>query len=159
MTFLKAILYSLYMHNNTCLLGIKQWRKAMGLKDAAAKMLFGRQDVLACILNYVFLWWQEDREGDGFISLNIYEMAEKTEMFPCKDLKKVLNLFRLKNEGKPFLKAMLDRDLKVMNREAAIVCALFLGLKIRIDDDEEVDMCKAIIDLQWQWKRQARKEG
>ena len=42
--------------------------------------------------------------------------------------------------GKPFLKAMLDREFKVMIRDAAIVCALFLGLKIRIDDDaEEVD--------------------
>ena len=61
-------------------------------------------------------------------------------MFPCKDLRKVLNLIRLKMMGKPFLKAMLDREFKVMIRDAVIVCALFLGLKIRIDDDaEEVD--------------------
>ena len=34
---------------------------------------------------------------------------KKKEMFPCKDLRKVLNSFRLKNVGKPFLKAILDR--------------------------------------------------
>ena len=36
-----------------------------------------------------------------------------------------------------------------MSRDAAIVCAIFLGLKIQIDDEsEEIDMCKAVRDMQ-----------
>ena len=34
-----------------------------------------------------------------------------------------------------------------MGRDAVVVCAVFLGLKVRIDDEpKEIDMCKVVRD-------------
>ena len=55
------------------------------------------------------------------------------------------------------MKALTEGVLKGrLSRDAALVCAVFLGLKIDIDNDaEEIDMCKAIRDF----KRECIKEG
>ena len=84
----------------------------------------------------------------GYISLNIYNLAEKYDQFSCKELKDVLYLFKCERDERIFTKALRNRRLTgKMSRDAAIVCAIFLGLKIRIDDEsEEIDMCKAVRD-------------
>ena len=39
------------------------------------------------------------------------------------------------------------RLFKNMSRDSAIFCAVFLGLKVRIDDEaKEIDMCKVVRD-------------
>ena len=44
----------------------------------------------------------------------------------------------------------------VMSRDAALVCAVFLGLKLEIEDNsEEIDMCKAVSDF----RRKCTNEG
>ncbi len=84
----------------------------------------------------------------GYIGLNIYDMAEKIDMFSCEDLKKVLYLFKCERENRLFMEDIESgRLLKNMSRDAAIVCAVFLGFKVKIDDkSEEVDMCKVVRD-------------
>ena len=86
----------------------------------------------------------------GFISLNIYDMAEKYDQFPCEELQKVLYLFKCDREERLFSKTFEQGWFKGrMSRDAAIVCAIFLGLNIQIDDEsEEIDMCKAVRDMQ-----------
>ncbi len=84
----------------------------------------------------------------GYIDLNIYDMGEKIDMFYCEDLKKVLYLFKCERENRLFMEDIESgRLLKNMSRDAAIVCAVFLGFKVKIDDkSEEVDMCKVVRD-------------
>ena len=93
----------------------------------------------------------------GFISLNIYDLAVKSELFPCNELKEVLNYFRVDQDSGKFVKALTEGVLKgCLSRDAALVCAVFLGLEIDIDNEaEEIDMCKAIRDF----KRECIKEG
>ena len=93
----------------------------------------------------------------GFISLNIYELAEKSEMFSCKELKNVLNYFRWDQDSKQLMDALAEGRLDGrLSRDAALLCAVFLGLEINVDNDiEEVDMCKAFRDF----KRDCIKEG
>ena len=93
----------------------------------------------------------------GFTSLNIYDMAEKYDSFSCEELQKVLYLFKCDREERPFKEAFDNEKFTgKMSRDAAIVCAIFLNLDLKIDDDsEEIDMCKAVRDM----KRRCREEG
>ena len=93
----------------------------------------------------------------GFTSLNIYDMAEKYDSFSCEELQKVLYLFKCDREERPFTEAFDNEKFTgKMSRDAAIVCAIFLNLDLKIDDDsEEIDMCKAVRDM----KRRYREEG
>ncbi|MBQ9366136.1 MAG: Rpn family recombination-promoting nuclease/putative transposase [Victivallales bacterium] len=93
----------------------------------------------------------------GFISLNIYDLAEKSETFSCKELKEVLNYFYNDQDRKQLVKAIKEGMLKGrLSRDAALVCAAFMDLKMDIDNEaEEIDMCKAIRDF----RRECIKEG
>ena len=93
----------------------------------------------------------------GVISLNIYELAEKSEMFSCKELKEVLHYFKNAQDREQLMKAITEGALKGrLSRDAALVCAVFLGLEIDIDNEaEEIDMCKAFRDF----KKECIKEG
>ena len=84
----------------------------------------------------------------GFVSLNIYDLAAKYDQFSCKELRDVLYLFKCERDERLFTRALRNRGLTgKMSRDAAFVCAIFLGLKIGIDDEsEEIDMCKAVRD-------------
>ena len=88
-------------------------------------------------------------------------MAEKKEMFSCEDLKKVLYLFKCERENRLFVEEIESgRLLMNMSRDAAILCAVFLGLKLRIDDEsEEVDMCKAVRDYTRKCIREGKRLG
>ena len=47
-----------------------------------------------------------------------------------------------------------------MSREAAFVCAVFLGFELDIDDDvEEIDMCKMFKDFKRKCRREGRQKG
>ena len=93
----------------------------------------------------------------GFTSLNIYEMAENYDKFSCEELQQVLYLFKCDREKRPFMEDLENGTLKgIMSRDAALVCAVFLGLKLEIEDNsEEIDMCKAVSDF----KRKCINEG
>lgn len=93
----------------------------------------------------------------GFINLNIYDLAEKYEQFSCIELKEVLHYFKVDQDKGELVNALTEGILKGrLSRDAALVCAIFLGLKIRLDnDDEEIDMCKAIRDF----KKECIREG
>ena len=93
----------------------------------------------------------------GFISLNIYDLAEKSEMFSCKELKEVLNYFYNDQDREQLVKTIKEGMLKGrLSRDAALVCAAFMDLKMDIDNEaEEIDMCKAIRDF----RRECIKEG
>ena len=97
----------------------------------------------------------------GYTGLNIYDIAEKLDMFPCKEMQDVLYLFKMENEGVAFMDAVMNGRLKGrLSRDAAIVCAVFLGLEIRIDDNEEnCDMCKAVKDMKKKWQRESKALG
>ena len=69
-------------------------------------------------------------------------------MFPCGELNDVLYLFKCVKENRPFMadiaKSRLKR-MRRMSRDAALVCEIFLGLKLDIDDDAEVvDVCNEV---------------
>ena len=93
----------------------------------------------------------------GFINLNIYDLAEKYEQFSCIELKEVLHYFKVDQDKGELVNALTEGILKGrLSRDAALVCAIFLGLKIRLDNnDEEIDMCKAIRDF----KKECIREG
>ena len=93
----------------------------------------------------------------SYIGLNIYDLAEKSEKFSCKELKEVLNYFKNAQDREHLVKAIAEGALKGrLSRDAALVCAVFLGLEIDIDNEaEEIDMCKAFRDF----KRECIKEG
>ena len=93
----------------------------------------------------------------GYIGLNIYDLAEKSEMFSCNELKEVLHYFRNDQDRVQLVKAINEGMLKGrLSRDAALVCAAFMDLKIDIDNEaEEIDMCKAIRDL----KRESKEIG
>ena len=95
----------------------------------------------------------------GYNGLNIYDMAEKMDEFPCEELQDVLYLFKCDREHRLFMGAFEEGKLKAtMSRDAAIVCAVFLGLNVRIDDDsEEIDMCKAVRDFRRKCINEGRK--
>ena len=107
----------------------------------------------------------DKRREYGYIGLNIYDMAEKSDMFSCEDLKKVLYLFKCEREKRHFMADIESgRLLNAMSRDAVVVCAVFLGLKVKIDDkSEEVDMCKEVRDYTRkcinEGKRLGREEG
>ena len=85
----------------------------------------------------------------GFTSLNIYEIAENYDKFSCEELQQVLYLFKCDREKRPFMEDLENGILKgILSRDAALVCAVFLGLKLEIEDNsEEIDMCKAVSDF------------
>ena len=95
----------------------------------------------------------------GYTGLNIYDMAEKMDEFPCEELQEVLYLFKCEREHRLFMGAFENGGLKAsMSRDAAMVCAVFLGLDVRIDDDsEEIDMCKAVRDFRRKCINEGRK--
>lgn len=107
-----------------------------------------------------------DATGDfffnyGFSSLNIYNLAEKAELFSCNELKEVLNYFRLDQDSRKLVKALTGGMLQGrLSRDAALVCAAFLDLEIDIDNEaEEIDMCKAIKDFKKECIREGKKLG
>ena len=79
--------------------------------------------------------------------------------FPCEELQEVLYLFKCEREHRLFMNAFEDGKFKAtMSRDAAIVCAVFLSLDVRIDDDsEEIDMCKAVKDFRRKCINEGRK--
>ncbi len=93
----------------------------------------------------------------GFIGLNIYDLAEKSDLFSCKELKEILNYFKNDQDRVELVKSITEGMLKGrLSRDAALVCAAFMDLQIDIDNEaEEIDMCKAIRDF----KRECIKEG
>ena len=93
----------------------------------------------------------------GYISLNIYDLAEKSEVFSCKELKEVLNYFKNDQDREQLVKAIKEgMPQGCLSRDAALVCAAFMDLKMDIDNEaEEIDMCKAIRDF----RRECIKEG
>ncbi len=93
----------------------------------------------------------------GYVYINIYDIAEKFDMFSCDELHDVLYLFKMENDGKLFEDALNKGKLKGrLSRDAALVCAVFLKLNIQIDDNaEETDMCEAVKQL----KREAFNDG
>ena len=58
-------------------------------------------------------------------------------------------MFKCEKDERLFTRVLRNHRLMgKMSRDAAIVCAIFLGLKIKIDDEsEEIDMCKAVSDF------------
>ena len=93
----------------------------------------------------------------GFVSLNIYDLAEKYEQFCCEELKKVLYYFKVAKEGGPILEVMASGHL---SRDAAYVCIAFLDVEIELSNEmEDVDMCKAVDDCKRRYKEEGRTEG
>ena len=99
----------------------------------------------------------------GYVSLNIYDIAEKLDMLPCGELKNVLYLFKCAKDDDRCMADMAKgtlRRFRRMSRDAALVCAVFLGFELDIDDDvEEVDMCRMVSDFKRKCKNEGRKEG
>ena len=97
----------------------------------------------------------------GFTALNIYDMAEKYDSFSCEELRKVLYLFKCDKEERSFEAAFENEELiGTMSRDAAIVCAVFLNLNLKIDDDmEEIDMCKAVEDMKQRYYGKGLGDG
>ena len=97
----------------------------------------------------------------GYIPLNIYDMAEKMDMFPCDELHDVLYLFKTQNEGGNFMKALSKgRCGGRLSRDAALVCAVFLGLDLKIVNGKEYyDMCKAVREIKSDARRQGFRHG
>ena len=86
----------------------------------------------------------------GYTYLNIYDLAEKIDMFTCRELRDVLYLFKLENDGGHFEEALKDRRFRGrLSRDAVLVCAIFLGMKIRISDDKEAySMCRLMKEIE-----------
>ena len=82
-------------------------------------------------------------------------------MFPCEEMQDVLYLFKMENEDVQFMEAAMNGRLNGrLSRDAAIVCAVFLGLDIRIDDNEDkYNMCKAVRDMKKKWQRESKALG
>ncbi len=97
----------------------------------------------------------------GYVRLNIYEIAEKSDMLTCIELQEVLNIFRHEDDEKGFMDALANGRLKgVLSRDAAILCAVFMGIDIEIGDNEEsFDMCKAIRQIRAEGKSEGINEG
>ena len=99
----------------------------------------------------------------GYINLNIYDLAEKLDIFPCGELKDVLYLFKCAKENRPFMEDLAESRLKRMrrmSRDAAFVCAVFLGFELDINDDtEETDMCDEVRRFIRKCKKEGREEG
>ena len=92
----------------------------------------------------------------GFVSLNIYDLAEKWECFRCAELRRVLYYFKMERDGGPLMETMAADTL---SRDAAILCAVFLGLELKIDESEEINMCKAFRDFKRECINQGKKLG
>ena len=86
----------------------------------------------------------------GYTYLNIYDLAEKIDMFTCRELRDVLYLFKLENDGGHFEEALNDKRFRgLLSRDAVLVCAIFLGMKIRIDNDKEAfSMCRFMKEVE-----------
>ena len=97
----------------------------------------------------------------GYIPLNIYDMSEKTDMFPCDELQDVLYLFKTQTEGGNFMKVLSKgRCGGRLSRDAALVCAVFLGLDLKIVNGKECyDMCKAVREIKSDARRQGFRHG
>ncbi len=99
----------------------------------------------------------------GYVNLNIYDIAEKLDRFPCGELSDVLYLFKCVKEKRPFMEDIAEsrlRRMRRMSRDAALVCHVFLGIELDIDDDvEEVDMCDEVRRFKRECKKEGRKEG
>ena len=100
----------------------------------------------------------------GYVSLNIYDIAEKFDRFPCGELRNVLYLFKCAKENNrrcmPGMEKGSLRRFRRMSRDAAFVCAVFLGFELDIDDDvEEIDMCRMVKDYIRKCRREGLKEG
>ena len=97
----------------------------------------------------------------GYISMNIYDMAEKIEMFPCAELQDVLYLFKTETNSERFVDALTTGKCGgCLSRDAALVFAVFLGLDLKIDNDmEKIDMCKAWRDIKKDERKIGRKQG
>ena len=97
----------------------------------------------------------------GYISMNIYDMAEKTEMFPCTELQDVLYLFKTETNRDLFVDALTKGKCGgCLSRDAALVCAVFLGLDLKIDNDKDkIDMCKAWRDIKKDERKIGREQG
>ena len=82
-------------------------------------------------------------------------------MFSCEELKKVLYLFKSEKENRDFMADIESgRLFKNMSRDSAIFCAVFLGLKVRIDDEaKEIDMCKVVRDYTRKCIREGKRLG
>ena len=68
----------------------------------------------------------------GYVSLNIYDIAEKLDMFPCGELNDVLYLFKCVKENRPFMADIAksrQKRMQRMSRDAALVCEIFLGIR------------------------------
>ena len=99
----------------------------------------------------------------GYVNLNIYDIAEKLDRFPCGELSDVLYLFKCVKEDRPFMKDIAEsrlRRLRRMSRDAAFVCAVFLGIELDIEDDVEVvDMCNEVRRFKRECRNEGRREG
>ena len=97
----------------------------------------------------------------GYTSLNIYDMAEKIDMFPCDELQDVLYLFKMDNEGSQFMKVLTKGKCRGrLSRDAALVCAVFLGFDLNLGNGvESFDMCKALRDMKTDARRQGFRHG
>ena len=99
----------------------------------------------------------------GHISLNIYDLAEKSDKMRCKDFRYMLNCFKNDQEGRSFENALLDNGrITSVSRTIRLMQYVFLGLKGWIGNEdeynenkEEYGMCKALSDI----KKKAKKEG
>ena len=84
-------------------------------------------------------------------------------MLPCGELKNVLYLFKCAKENGRCMENMargVMKRFRRMSRDAALVCAVFLGFELDIDDDvEEVDMCRMVSDFKRKCKNEGRREG
>ncbi len=91
------------------------------------------------------------------VSLNVYDLAKKLDMFHCRELRDVLYLFKCSSEKRPFMDELAaSRNRKRLSRDAAFVCAAFLGFDVDIEDNEkEVGMCTVVNDF----RRKCIKEG
>ena len=99
----------------------------------------------------------------GHISLNIYDLAEKSDEMRCKEFRYMLNCFKNDQEGRSFENALLDRgQITSVSRTIRLMQYVFLGLKGEIgnedeynENEEEYGMCKALSDI----KKKAKNEG
>ena len=72
-------------------------------------------------------------------------------------------MFKCAKESGKCMEEMAKGVLKSyrrMSRDAAFVCAVFLGFRLDIDDDmEEIDMCKMVRDYTRKCRNEGRREG
>ncbi len=110
---------------------------------------------------------QDENAPDGFFYdygytyLNIYDLAEKIDMFTCSELRDVLYLFKLENDGGHFKDALKDkRFIGRLSRDAVLLCAVFLGMKIRIGNEKETfSMCRLMKEIEKKGFNEGKEQG